>query len=63
MNLLEKKAFIIAQLDNIKDEVMMDGIIEYITQKSTQETDVLINENIISQIIEERREVLAKLAQ
>ena len=63
MNLLEKKAFIIAQLDNIKDEVMMDRIIEYITQKSTHETDVLINENIISQIIEERREVLAKLAQ
>ncbi|MBK9398806.1 MAG: hypothetical protein IPN55_16835 [Saprospiraceae bacterium] len=63
MNLSEKKAFIIEQLDNIKDEVMMDGIIEYITQKSTHETDVLINENIISQIIEERREVLAKLAQ
>ena len=37
MNLLEKKAFIIAQLDNIKDEVMMDGIIEYITNSSQEE--------------------------
>ncbi len=37
MNLLEKKAFIIAQLDNIKDEVMMDGIIEYITKSSQEE--------------------------
>ena len=63
MNLLEKKAFIIAQLDNIKDEVMMDRIIEYITHTSTPETESLLNENIIKQIIEERREVLAKLAQ
>ena len=63
MNLLEKKAFIIAQLDNIKDEVMMDGIIEYITHTSTPETESLLNENIIKQIIEDRREVLAKLAQ
>jgi len=63
MNLLEKKAFIIAQLDNIKDEVMMDRIIEYITHTSTPETESLLNENIIKQIIEDRREVLAKLAQ
>ena len=50
MNLLEKKAFIIAQLDNIKDEVMMDRIIEYITHTSTPETESLLNENIIKQI-------------
>jgi hypothetical protein len=37
MNLSEKKAFIIEQLDNIKDELMMDGIIEYITKSSQEE--------------------------
>jgi len=37
MNLSEKKAFIIEQLDNIKDEVLMDGIIEYITKSSQEE--------------------------
>ncbi len=63
MNLSEKKAFIIEQLDNIKDEVLMDGIIEYITHTSIPEKDSLLNENIIKQIIEDRREVLAKLAQ
>ena len=37
MNLSKKKAFIIEQLDNIKDEVLMDGIIEYITKSSQEE--------------------------
>lgn len=65
MNLTEKKDFIIKQLENIQDEVMMDGIIEYITVKNSTESinNSDINFSIIEQIMNEREDVLGKLAQ
>ena len=61
MNLSEKKALVAEQLKNIEDEMVLDGIIEYLAKSKTQDT--LNVQTFFDEFVKSHGEVLSKLAQ
>ena len=61
MNLEEKKALVTGQIKNIEDEMVLDGIIEYLAKTKNQGDNSI--QAFFDEFVKSHDEVLRKLAQ